>query len=122
LKAWRLSTPGGELEFRDVAVPLVRSGTVLVRMEAVPVLTYLGQFITEKLPTYRPAGIYPGHGKAAGLELISQTRTYLRNFADAIKSSDAKTAEQHMLTKYPEYHVKQFLTTFSIPAYYPSAP
>jgi hypothetical protein len=35
--------------------------------------------------------------------------------------SDAKTAEQHMLAKYPHYHVKQFLSVFSIPAYFPAA-
>jgi glyoxylase-like metal-dependent hydrolase (beta-lactamase superfamily II) len=68
----------------------------------------------------RVATIYPGHGKAAGPELIGQTRTYLRDFADAIKSGNAKTTEQHMLAKYPDYHVRQFLTAFSIPAYYPS--
>jgi alcohol dehydrogenase len=55
LKAWRLSSLGGKFEFRDIAIPEVRPGTVLVRMEAVPILTYLGQFIAGKLPTYRPA-------------------------------------------------------------------
>jgi glyoxylase-like metal-dependent hydrolase (beta-lactamase superfamily II) len=72
----------------------------------------------------RVATIYPGHGNAAGLELIGQTRTYLHDFANAIKSVDAKASEQRMLAKYPNYHVRQFLTAFSIPAYYPppSAP
>ena len=68
----------------------------------------------------RVATIHPGHGKAAGLELIGQTRTYLHDFADATKSGNAKTAEQHMLAKYPDYQVLQFLTAFSIPAYCPS--
>lgn len=65
--------------------------------------------------------IYPGHGSAAGLELIAQTRSYLRDFGEAVKSGDAKSAEQLMLAKYPEYHVKQFLSVFSIPAYFPAA-
>ena len=69
----------------------------------------------------RVTTIYPGHGKAAGLELIGQTRAYLHDFAEAVRSGDAKTAEQRMLSKYPNYHVKQFLTAFSIPAHYPSA-
>ncbi|HEY6308680.1 MAG TPA: MBL fold metallo-hydrolase [Candidatus Angelobacter sp.] len=69
----------------------------------------------------RVATIHPGHGEAAGIELIGQTRVYLHDFANAIKSGDAKTAEQQMLAKYPEYHVRQFLTGFSIPAYFPSA-
>lgn len=75
----------------------------------------------EKFAKGRVAIIYPGHGKADGLQLITQTRTYLHDFADAIKNRDAKTAEQHMLAKYPDYHVRQFLTAFSVPAYYPSA-
>ena len=28
--------------------------------------------------------------------------------------------EQQMLAKYPEYQVRQFLTAFSIPSYFPS--
>lgn len=64
--------------------------------------------------------IYPGHGSPAGLELIGQTRNYLRDFAEAVKSADAKGAEQQILAKYPQYHVKQFLSAFSIPAYFPS--
>lgn len=65
--------------------------------------------------------IYPGHGSAGGLELIPGTRAYLRDFAEAIKGGDAKTAEQRMLAKYSQYHVKQFLTVFSIPVYFPAA-
>jgi len=65
--------------------------------------------------------IYPGHGSGAGLELIAHTREYLHDFVEAIKSGDAKTAEQRMLAKYPQYHVKQFLSVFSIPAYFPAA-
>jgi glyoxylase-like metal-dependent hydrolase (beta-lactamase superfamily II) len=68
----------------------------------------------------RVATIHPGHGRAAGLELIGQTRTYLHDFAAAIESGNAKTAERLMLAMYPGYHVTQFLTAFSIPAYCPS--
>lgn len=68
----------------------------------------------------RISTIYPGHGSSAGLELIGQTRAYLRDFADAIKSGDQRTAERRILAKYPEYHVKQFLTGFSLPAYFPA--
>ena len=63
--------------------------------------------------------IHPGHGSSAGLELIGQTRAYLRDFAEAVETGDAKIAEQQMLAKYPQYHVKQFLSVFSIPAYLP---
>ena len=67
----------------------------------------------------RVATIYPGHGRAAGLELISQTRAYLHDFAEAVKIGSAKNVEDAMLEKFPNYHVKQFLTAFSIPAYFP---
>jgi glyoxylase-like metal-dependent hydrolase (beta-lactamase superfamily II) len=79
-------------------------------------LDELEEFTKDRVTT-----IHPGHGKAAGLELIEQTRSYLHDFADAVKSGDAKTAERHMLGKYHNYHVKQFLTAFSIPAYFPPA-
>jgi glyoxylase-like metal-dependent hydrolase (beta-lactamase superfamily II) len=79
-------------------------------------LDELEEFAKDRVTT-----IHPGHGKAAGLELIEQTRAYLHDFADAVKSGDAKTAEQRMLAKYANYHVKQFLTAFSIPAYFPPA-
>jgi glyoxylase-like metal-dependent hydrolase (beta-lactamase superfamily II) len=69
----------------------------------------------------RVSTIYPGHGAPGGLRLIAQTRAYLHDFADAVKTGNAKTAEERMLAKYPEHHLKQFLTAFSIPAYFPSA-
>lgn len=56
------------------------------------------------------------------LTLVAHTRSYLHDFADAVKSGDAKTAEQRILAKYPDYHVRQVLTVFSIPAFFPSAP
>jgi hypothetical protein len=58
----------------------------------------------------------------ADLTIISRTRAYLDDFANAVKSGDAKSAEQQILAKYPEHHVRQFLTLFSLPAYFPSAP
>jgi glyoxylase-like metal-dependent hydrolase (beta-lactamase superfamily II) len=80
-------------------------------------LEELEVFAKDKIST-----IYPGHGSAAGLDLIARTRAYLHDFADAVKSGDAKTAEQRILAKYPEYHVRQFLTMFSLPAFFPPAP
>ena len=78
----------------------------------------------DELETYannRVATIYPGHGKPASPELIGKTRDYLHDFADALKNGNANNVEGVMLSKYPDYHVKQFLTAFSIPAYFPRA-
>jgi glyoxylase-like metal-dependent hydrolase (beta-lactamase superfamily II) len=69
----------------------------------------------------RVSTIYPGHGAPADLSIISQTRAYLHDFANAVKSGDAKTAERQILAKYPDHHVRQFLTMFSLPAYFPRA-
>jgi glyoxylase-like metal-dependent hydrolase (beta-lactamase superfamily II) len=55
--------------------------------------------------------IYPGHGDAAGLERIGQTRAYLDDFAEAIKSGSPKAAEERMLAEYSRYHVRQFLSS-----------
>ena len=77
----------------------------------------------DELETYannRVTTIHPGHRKAAGLELIGQTRTYLHDFADAVRSGNAKNVQEAMLRRYPNYQVKQFLTAFTIPAYFPS--
>jgi len=40
VKRWQLNKPGGELKLIDALVPQVGPGTVLVRMQAVPMLTY----------------------------------------------------------------------------------
>jgi glyoxylase-like metal-dependent hydrolase (beta-lactamase superfamily II) len=69
----------------------------------------------------RVSTIHPGHGAAGDLELIRRTREYLNDFAAAVQSVDAKSAQQQILTKYSEYRVQQFLTAFSIPAFFPAA-
>ncbi len=69
----------------------------------------------------RVVTFYPGHGDPAGPELIAQTRAYLQAFAAAIREGDAKFVEQRMLSLYLNHHARQFLTAFSIPAYFPAA-
>jgi hypothetical protein len=52
---------------------------------------------------------------------MARTRAYLSDFAEAVGCGDARLAEQKILAKYPDYRVRQFLTAFSIPAYFPAA-
>jgi alcohol dehydrogenase len=52
MKAWRLDKPGGELRLMDVPEP--RAGSVLVRIEAVSLLSYMKDYVAGKLPTYNP--------------------------------------------------------------------
>lgn len=37
-----------------------------------------------------------------------------------VKTGDAIAAEQRLLAKYPHHHIKQFLSAFSIPAFFPA--
>ena len=74
----------------------------------------------EAFASGRGLTIYPGHGPPGDLTLVAKTRAYLNDFAEAVGSGDAKTAEQRMLARYPDYRVRQFLTLFSLPAYFPS--
>lgn len=74
----------------------------------------------EAFAGHRVSTIHPGHGAAGGLDLIAQTRTYLNDFVEAVQSGDPNVVEQQMLSKYPGYYLKQFLTAFSIPAFFPA--
>jgi len=52
--AWRLAGPGGYFTYERVPVPDVRSGTILIRMEVTPILSYLKKYV-QGLPGY----LYP---------------------------------------------------------------
>jgi alcohol dehydrogenase len=52
--AWRLAGPGGAFTYEQVPLPVVRAGTVLIRMEATPILSYLKEYV-KGLPNY----LYP---------------------------------------------------------------
>ena len=62
MQAWRLAAPGGPFTFSEIPRPTVRAGTVLVQMEAAPILTYLKEYIGGRLPTYHypPGPFTPG--------------------------------------------------------------
>ena len=65
--------------------------------------------------------LYPGHGPAGGLSLIQSTREYLEAFATAVKTGNADSARDAIAVRFPDYRVEQFLTVFSLPAYFPAA-
>ena len=64
--------------------------------------------------------LYPGHGPAGGLSLIQGTREYLQAFVTALKTENADSARDAIISRFPDYKVEQFLTVFSLPAYFPS--
>jgi hypothetical protein len=63
--------------------------------------------------------IYPGHGPAGGLSLIQATREYLQAFADAVETGNADSVRASIMARFPDHRVPQFLTLFSLPAYFP---
>jgi glyoxylase-like metal-dependent hydrolase (beta-lactamase superfamily II) len=64
--------------------------------------------------------LYPGHGAAGGLSLVQGTREYLQAFATAVQTGTADSAREAITVRFPDYRVEQFLTVFSLPAYFPT--
>jgi alcohol dehydrogenase len=54
MKAWRLERLGGELSLQDVPTPEPRPGSVLVRIEASALMSYLKPYVEGRLPFYTP--------------------------------------------------------------------
>jgi alcohol dehydrogenase len=54
MKAWRLERLGGELRFIDIGIPEPRPGSVLVRIEASALMSYLKSYVEGKIPSYNP--------------------------------------------------------------------
>lgn len=68
MKAWQIDRLGGQLRLNDVAVPEVRPGSVLVRVEAQSLMSYLKDYVEGKLPAYRiPEGGFTPGGNAIGV-------------------------------------------------------
>src|SRR5277367_6675158 len=68
MKAWRLNKLGGQLSLETVEKPKVRAGTVLVRIEASALMSYMKPYVEGKLTAYHapPAPFTPG-GNGIGI-------------------------------------------------------
>jgi alcohol dehydrogenase len=77
--AWRLAGPGGSFTYEQVPIPDVRSGTVLVRMEATPILSYLKKYV-QGLPNYLypNAPFTPGTNGAGTLAAVGSDVWHLK--------------------------------------------
>lgn len=53
MKAWQLDRLGGTLRFKEVEKPEVRPGSVLVRVQASALMSYLNDYVEGKLPVYK---------------------------------------------------------------------
>ena len=56
MKAWRLQRLGGDLSLQDIPMPEPRPGSVLVRVHAAALVSYLRNYIQGKLPGYTAPG------------------------------------------------------------------
>ncbi|RDU95943.1 zinc-binding dehydrogenase [Trinickia dinghuensis] len=73
MKAWMLDQPGKPLALRDEPVPQPRRGAVLVRMEAVPLLSYTRAYLEGKLPYAFPPGPFsPGTNGVGCIEAVGE--------------------------------------------------
>ncbi|WP_116138827.1 zinc-binding dehydrogenase [Trinickia diaoshuihuensis] len=73
MKAWMLDEPGKPLALRDQPVPRPRRGAVLLRMEAVPLLSYTRAYLEGKLPYAFPPGPFsPGTNGIARIEAVGE--------------------------------------------------
>jgi alcohol dehydrogenase len=68
MKAWRLTHLGGDLSFETVPVPEVRPGSILVKVEASTLMSYMKPYVEGKLPPYHaPNGAFTPGGNCVGV-------------------------------------------------------
>jgi alcohol dehydrogenase len=68
MKAWRLDGLGGAFRFGEVAVPEVRAGSILVRVEASTLMSYMKPYVEGRLPPYHaPDGAFTPGGNGVGV-------------------------------------------------------
>jgi alcohol dehydrogenase len=61
MKAWKIERLGGKLSFVDAPIPEVRPGSVLIRVEAQSLMSYLKPYVEGQLKAYRaPEDFVPG--------------------------------------------------------------
>ena len=51
MKAWRLEKLGGRLALEEIPVPEPRSGSVLVKVEATSLVSYIKAYVEGRLPS-----------------------------------------------------------------------
>lgn len=68
MKAWQIERLGGATALRDVSMPEPRAGSVVVRIEASALMSYLKNYVDGKLPIYDPPeGWFTPGGNAVGI-------------------------------------------------------
>ncbi|MBV8730920.1 MAG: zinc-binding dehydrogenase [Acidobacteriia bacterium] len=79
MKAWRLERPGGTLAFSDVPMPKARPGSVLVKIQATPLLSYFKPYVEGKLPYSPPSETFtPGTNGVGIIEAVGRDVWHLK--------------------------------------------
>jgi alcohol dehydrogenase len=80
MKAWQLEKAGGRLDFIETSVPEPRAGSVLVRMEASVLMSYMQSYVNGQLPAYHPPDrpFVPGGNGVGTVEAIGADVWHLR--------------------------------------------
>ncbi|QGY32451.1 zinc-binding dehydrogenase [Pantoea cypripedii] len=53
MKAWQLDYPGGPFNLNDIPAPEARAGSVVIRMHASSLMSYMRDYVEGRLPVYR---------------------------------------------------------------------
>lgn len=98
MRAWRLEHPGGKLALEQIAKPELRTSTVLVRMCAVPLLSYTKAYVAGELPYAYPPGPFTigtnGVGDVEGVgDGVYHVRPGDRVLVNPFLSADEPVAE-----------------------------
>jgi alcohol dehydrogenase len=89
MKAWQIDRLGGQLRLNDLEVPEARPGSVLVRVEAQSLMSYLKDYVEGKLRAYRtPNGDFVPGGNAIGvIEAVGDDVWHLKTGQRVVLSS-----------------------------------
>ncbi|MDR3485622.1 MAG: zinc-binding dehydrogenase [Bradyrhizobium sp.] len=89
MKAWRIDGFGSPLDYRDVAVPDVRPGSVLVRIETSALMSYLKDYVEGRLKTYLPpkGAFTPGGNGFGVVEAVGRDVWHLKPGQKVLLSS-----------------------------------
>ena len=66
MKAWRLDRLGGDLRLENVPMPEVRPGSILVRVEASTLMSYIKPYVEGRLKPYVEGRLPPYHAPSGG--------------------------------------------------------
>lgn len=93
--AWRLEKSGGKLSLEEIPVPVVRAGSVLIKVETTSLVSYLKAYTEQKLPFYSPpAGTFTIGSNAIGrIESVGRDVWHLKPGQRVVVSSHITARE-----------------------------